>query len=184
MDAQYESRYVTSIDGINEAFYDGHSPRDQLFNLRKEDKLKFTGKSILDFLELKKGTGASISDIVGVTGFDRDTVTKHLMYLVATRQAYSTSGTAKIYHKNGRVLHYKNMQNRVFDRRFYTFFQLQQNFDDDYVYIQEKEVGKLKSVSVKGGIMISMRDFKRFIDELSEFYNEITENKIESKDKI
>jgi len=107
-----------------------------------------------------------------------------LMYLVATRQAYSTSGPAKIYHKNGRVLHYKNMQNRVFDRRFYTFFQLQQNFDDDYVYIQEKEVGKLKSVSVKGGIMISMRDFKRFIDELSEFYKEITVNKIESQDKI
>jgi hypothetical protein len=177
MDAQYESRYVTSTEGINEAFYDGHSPRDQLFNLRKEDKLKFTGKVILDFLELKKGTGASVSDIVEVTGFDRDTVTKHLMYLVATRQAYSTSGTAKIYHKNGRVLHYKNMQNRVFDKRFYTFFQLQQNFEDDYVYIQEKEVGKLKSVSVKGGIMISMGDFKRFIDELSEFYKEMVENK-------
>ena len=172
-------QYVTSTEGITEDYFDGNTPRNQHSSVRKQDKPMFTRKLILDFLELRKGGGATISDVVDATGFDRHTISNHLAYLVASRQVYITTGG--VYHKNGRVLHYKNMQNRVFDKRFYTFYQLQQNFEDDYVYIQEKEVGKLKSVTIKGGIMISLNDFQRFVDELTDFSNEILEKKIESK---
>lgn len=166
---------------IDEEFFDGHTPRDQLMDIRTQDKPKFTVKSILDFLELSKGNGGTISDVVNATGFNRDTVSKHLTYLTASRQVYTTKGTSTVYHKNGRVLHFKNMKNRVFDKRFYTFYQLQQNFDDNYVYIQEKEVGRFKSVSVKGGIMIRLNDFNKFINELQDFAKEISEGKHESK---
>lgn len=166
---------------IDESFFDGHTPRDQLLDIRVQDKPKYTTKAVLDFLELNKGNGATVSDIVNATGFNRDTVSKHLTYLSASRQVYITKGTSSVYHKNGRVLHYKNMKNRVFDNRFYTFYLLQQNFDDDFVYIQEKEVGRFKSVNVKGGIMIKLNDFKNFISELENFENEIKENDVESK---
>lgn len=172
-------QYVTSIEGITEDYFDGNTPCVQRLTVRKQDKPIFTRKSILDLLELRKGDGATISDIVGATGFDRHTVSRHLTYLAASRQVYTTTGS--VYHKNGRVLHYKNMKNRVFNKRFYTFYLLQQNFEDDYIYIQEKEVGKLKSVTVKGGIMISLSDFKSFTEELTNFSNEILEKTIESK---
>ena len=175
------AQQVANSDDTDENFFDGHTPKDQLLDIRVQDKPKFTTKAILDFLELNKGNGATVSDIVNATGFNRDTISKHLTYLAASRQVYTTNGTSTVYHKNGRVLHYKNMKNRVFDKRFYTFYLLQQNFDDDYVYIQEKEVGRFKSVSVKGGIMVKLNDFKNFINELENFASEIKEDKIESK---
>ena len=168
-------QYITSTESITEDYFDGNTPRNQRLSVRKQDQPMFTRKAILDFLELRKGDGVTISDVVSATGFDRHTISNHLAYLVASRQVYTTTGG--VYHKNGRVLHYKNMQNRIFDKRFYTFYQLQQNFEDDYVYIQEKEVGKLKAVTVKGGIMISMNDFQRFVDELTDFSNTILEAK-------
>ena len=172
-------QYVTSTKGITEDYFNGSTPHDQLSSVRQQDKPMFTRKSILDFLELRKGEGATISDIVDATGFDRHTISNHLAYLGASRQVYTTTG--HVYHKNGRVLHYKNMQNRIFDKRFYTFYWLQQNFEDDYVYIQEKEVGKLKSVTVKGGIMINLIDFQKFVSELTNFSNEVVEKQNESK---
>jgi hypothetical protein len=170
-------RELTMIE-ISEDFFDGHTPKDQVLAVRTEDKFKFTSKIILDFLELRKGKASRIKDIVDATGFDRDTVAKHLLYLVSTRQAYKINDSGEgAYHKNGRIVHYRNMDNRIFNNKLYSFFQLEGLDGDNYVYIQEKEVGKLKSVSVKGGIVVKEKDFRRFIDELRAFSNEIHENK-------
>ena len=170
------AQHVSSAQGITEDYFDGRTPRNERVSVRRQDKTTFTRQSILKFLELRKGTGATILDVVKATGFHRHTVSNHLAYLVASRQVYTTLGG--VYHKNGRVLHQKNMQNRVFAKRFYTFYHLQQNFDDDYVYIQEKEVGRLKAVTVKGGIMISRNDFREFVSALADFSIEV-EKKIE-----
>ena len=158
---------------IKEDFFDGFSPKQLILTVRTEDKFKFTNKIILDYLELRKGSGSTIKEICQATGFDRDTVSKHLMYLVSTRQAYKINEAAGVYHKNGRIVHYKNMETRVVDKRLYTFYDLQGLEDNNYIYIQEKEVGKLKSVSVKGGIMVDKKDFKRFIKELEGFSKEL-----------
>jgi len=161
---------------ISEDFFDGHTPKEQVLSVRAEDKFKFTSKIILDYLELRKGKSSTIKDIVEATGFDRDTVSKHLVYLVSTRQAYKINDSGGgAYHKNGRIVHYRHMENRAFSNRLYSFFELQGLDDSNYIYLQEKEVGKLKSVSVKGGIMIGKKDFKRFIDELKEFARDIDE---------
>ena len=171
------AHHVMNVRGITEDYFDGRTPREERTSVRKQDKVMFTRQSILDFLELRKGTGATIRDVINATGFDRHTISNHLAYLVTSRQVYVTLGS--VYHKNGRILHHKNIQNRAFNRRLYTFYHLQQNFDDDYVYIQEKEVGKLKTVTVKGGIMVSKGDFKNFICELSNFSMEM--EKIDSE---
>ena len=158
---------------ISEDFFDGFHPKETVLSVRTEDKFKFTNRYIQDFLEIRKGSGATIKEITDATGFDRDTVSKHLMYLVSTRQTYKINEAAGVYHKNGRIVHYKNMNSAVLDKKLYRFFLLQGLDDRNYIYIQEKEIGKLKSVSVKGGIMIDKKDFKRFIKELNNFSKEI-----------
>ncbi len=167
-------QYEIATEGIDENFFDGFQPKELVNNVKKnQDRYKFTNRIILDYLELKKGTGATIPEINEDTGLDRNTITKHLTYLVATRQAYKINDSAGVYHKNGRIVHYKNMEQKSFEKHLYTFFQLQGLDGNDYVYLQEKEVGKLKSVTVKGGIMISKSNFKRFIDELNAFAKEM-----------
>lgn len=161
------TQHVTDIEDTTEDYFDGRTPRRQRLSVRKQDKSLFTRKSISDFLELRKGTGATISDVMSATGFNRNTISNHLAYLTASRQVYVTTGG--VYHKNGKILHHKHMKNRTFDKRLYTFYLLEQYFDEDYVYIQEKEVGKLKNVTVKGGIMVSVHDFERFVNELADF---------------
>jgi hypothetical protein len=60
----------------------------------------------------------------------------------------------------------------LFSNKLYTFFELEGLDDNHYIYIQEKEVGKLKSVTVKGGIVIEKKDIQQFIDEITEFVSQ------------
>lgn len=163
-----------NTNGIDEGFFDGFKPKEIVNNVkRNEDRFKFTNRFILDYLELRKGSGATIPEINEATGLDRNTISKHLTYLVATRQAYKLNDAAGVYHKNGRIVHYKNMERKFFEKRMYTFFQLEGLDGHDYIYIQEKEVGKLKTVTVKGGIMIEKASLKQFVNELSVFEKEL-----------
>ena len=167
-------QYKIADYDIDDSFFDGFRPKELVSNIKKnEDKFKFINRIILDYLELRKGSGATIPELNKSSGLDRNTISKHLTYLVATRQAYKINESAGVYHKNGRIVHYKNMEKKIFDKKLYTFFQLQGLDGQDHIYIQEKEVGKLKSVTVKGGIMIEKNNLKKFIDELSNFNKEM-----------
>ena len=162
------------IAGIDESFFDGFRPKELIHNIkRNNDKLKAINRLILDYLELRKGHGATIPEFIESSGLDRNTISKHLTYLVATRQVYKINDSAGVYHKNGRIIHYKNMEKKIFDKKLYTFFQLQGPYSEEHIYIQEKEIGKLQSVSVKGGIMIEKNQLLLFIRELSNFNKEI-----------
>ena len=162
---------------ISDEYFNGYSPKEQVYAMKNpNDKFKLINTIILDFLELRKGYASTIPDVVSATGIDRNTVSKHLMYLQSTRQIYKMGGNA--YHKNGRIVHYRNMENtRAFNNKLYTFFELEGLDDNHYIYIQEKEVGKLKTVTVKGGIVIEKKDMKQFISELSQFTKDIMEEK-------
>jgi|CXWL01.1.fsa_nt_gi hypothetical protein len=167
-----------NLNGIEESFFDGFKPKEIVNSVkRNEDRFKFTNRFILDYLELRKGSGATIPEINEATGLDRNTISKHLTYLVATRQAYKLNDAAGVYHKNGRIVHYKNMERKLFEKRLYTFFQLEGLDGQDYIYVQEKEIGKLKTATVKGGIMIEKDGLKQFINELSLFEKELGERK-------
>lgn len=157
-----------------ETYDDGHTARDIGSSLRNRDRPKFTSKVILDLLDENKATGLTISQISELTGFSRDTVAKHLEVLVASREAYKVEGNSGLYHKNGRVAHYKNMESSMFGKRMYSFYYLN-NPEGDFVFIQEKEMGRFRTIETKGGIMVRVDDFKRFMAELSTFTKEALE---------
>ena len=147
---------------------------NQRMSVRKQDGFTFTTTTILEFLDFRKDTGATVAEIVEATGFTRQTIYRHLDYLVASREVYVTSRS--VYHKNGKIVHYTHMKNKVFDRRHYTFYLLEQNFGEKSIYIQEKEIGKLKTLTVKGGIMVRKNEFQRFLGELTKFAIEMEKN--------
>lgn len=156
------------------AFFDGFKPRELIMNIKKtSERVKFVNKIILDYLEIRKGTGATIVEIREDTGLDRATISKSITYLVATRQAYRINESAGVYHKNGTIIHFRNMEKKTFGRKMYTFFHLDRLRGEEYVYIQEKEIGKLNTITVRGGIMIEKRSIEQFILELSDFKEEI-----------
>ncbi len=157
---------------MDEAYLDGKTPRDIASTLRTKDKPKFVSKVILDVLDAHKSTGLTISQIAELTGFSRDTVSKHLDIMQASREVYKVAGNSGLYHKNGRVLHYRSMENSLFGKRFYTFYYLN-NAEGNFIYVQEKELGRFRSVDVKGGIMIGVYDFKKFVAELTKFAEEL-----------
>jgi len=140
--------------------------------MRAKDKTKFARKVILDALEAHRADGLSISELAEITGFTRDTISKHLEVLVASREVYKAGESSARYHKNGRVLHYHHMENKRFGKRLYTFYYLN-NPDGDFVYIQEKETGRFRTVEDKGGIMVSIDDLPQFITELQGFLREM-----------
>lgn len=152
----------------------GQTPHEFAMTMRGKDRSKYVQKVILDLLENNKAAGMSISEIVAATDFKRDTVAKHLEVLVASREAYKAGDVSARYHKNGRVLHYRQMANRNFGRRLYTFYQLN-NPDGEFIYIQEKEVGRFRTVEDKGGIMVAKEELPRFMTELKEFMKEVAE---------
>lgn len=159
---------------INDSFFDGYKPKKLISDVKKnDDKFKCINRVILDYLELKKGTGSTIPGFIESLGIERNTISKHLTYLVATRQVYKINDSVGVYHKNGRICHYKDMEKKNFDNKLYKFFQLQGFYGEDRIYIQEKEIGKLRSVTVKGGIMIEKSNLLAFINELTKFHKEI-----------
>ena len=152
----------------------GQTPHEFALTMRAKDRSKYVQKVILDLLEKNKAQGMSVSDIVSATDFKRDTVAKHLEILVASREAYKAGDNSARYHKNGRVVHFRQMANKSFGKRLYTFYQLN-NPDGEFIYIQEKEVGRFRTVEDKGGIMVSKEDVGRFMIELKEFMKEVAE---------
>src|SRR5207244_5742248 len=113
--------------------------------------------------------GVTIPEIATRTGFYRDTVSKHLDKLVATREAYRvTRGNVSVYYKNGQVVHATDVKDTSSPNRTYTFYKLE-NEDGKFIYVQEKEVDEFRAVSVKGGIMIDHRYALQFMKEFQNF---------------
>jgi hypothetical protein len=148
------------------------TPSDFALSMRAKDKSKYVQKVILDALEAHRAGGLSITELADSTGFSRETLSKHLEILVASREVYKAGETSARYHKNGRVLHYHHMDNKLFGKRLYSFYYLN-NPDGDFVLIQEKEMGEFRTIRDKGGIMIAVDDIPRFRSELDEFLREI-----------
>ena len=126
----------------------------------------------MDSLEAHRAGGQSISELIEITGFSRETLSKHLEILVASREAYKAGESSSRYHKNGRIVHYRHMDNKLFGKRLYTFYELN-NPDGDLIFLQEKELGEFRTIRDKGGIMIAKSDLPRFMTELKAFASEI-----------
>jgi hypothetical protein len=137
-------------------------------------------RSLIKGILLMNKNGVMASEIVGTTHLNRVTVTKHLEYLVAIREAYkSDRGTGAIYYVNGRLVHSTDRLSIPVGNKIYDFFKLE-NAEGNFVFIQEVEQDELRSKTVKGGIMIRCQDLLQFMDGLRKF-TVITNSKMEAE---
>jgi hypothetical protein len=114
-------------------------------------------------------SGIMTSEMADATNLNRITVTKHLEYLVAIREAYkSDRGAGSIYYVNGRLIHPTDRLSVPIDNKIYEFFKLE-NAEGNFMFIQEKEQNELRAKTVKGGIMIRCQDLRQFMDGLQKF---------------
>jgi hypothetical protein len=133
--------------------------------MERENYVRSLIKNILSMNE----NGVMASEIVDATNLNRITVTKHLEYLVAIREAYkSDRGSGSIYYINGRLIHPTDRLSVPIENKIYEFFKLE-NAEGHFVFIQEKEEDELRAKTVKGGIMIRCQDLFKFMDGLQKF---------------
>jgi hypothetical protein len=133
--------------------------------LERENYVRSVIKRILNANE----NGVMSSEIVEATNLNRITVTKHLEYLVAIREAYkSDRGSGSIYYQNGRLVHPTDRLSVPIGNKVYDFIKLE-NAEGKFVFIQEKEQDELRLKTVKGGIMIRCEDLSAFMDGLKNF---------------
>lgn len=154
-----------------------HEEIQALKPVERENYVRSLIKNILSMNE----NGVMASEIVGTTNLNRITVTKHLEYLVAIREAYkSDRGTGSIYYVNGRLVHPTDRLSVPIGNKIYDFAKLE-NAEGNFVFIQEKEQDELRLKTVKGGIMIRCQDLLHFMNGLQKFIT-IASNNMEIKE--
>jgi predicted transcriptional regulator len=148
--------------------------------LRPSEREKYVRGLIKNILSLNEN-GVMVSEIVNATNLNRITVTKHLEYLVAVREAYkSDRGTGSIYYQNGRLVHSTDRVSVPIGNKVYDFLKLE-NAEGNFVFIQEKERDELRLTRVKGGIMIKCQDMLGFKAALNKFINLASQRGMEVK---
>jgi DNA-binding Lrp family transcriptional regulator len=136
--------------------------------MRPKDKERYIETVVLELLQVNP-RGITIREVSDKTGFNRDTVAKHLERLVATREAYKTvRSNLSVYYRNGQVVHATDVKDASAPSRRYTFFKLE-NEEGKFYYIQEKEVDEFRAIRVKGGIFVNADYAMQFIKEFQRF---------------
>lgn len=126
-------------------------------------------RSLIKGILSRNENGIMASEMAEATNLNRITVTKHLEYLVAIREAYkSDRGAGSIYYVNGRLIHPTDRLSVPIGNKIYEFFKLE-NAEGDFAFIQEKEEDELRAKTVKGGIMIKCQDVRQFMEGLQKF---------------
>jgi hypothetical protein len=146
---------------------------DEIKALRPNEREDYIRAVILDILR-KNDQGVTISEVIEATSFNRVTVTKHLEYLVAVREAYKRErGIGTVYFKNGKLVHETDKSSITCGNKTYQFFRLE-NPDGVFIYIQEQEKNELRAINVKGGLMIPLHCFQSFMKGLMHFTTQTT----------
>ena len=126
-------------------------------------------RSVIAKILVANENGVMSSEIVDATNLNRITVTKHLEYLVAIREAYkSDRGSGSVYYHNGRLVHPTDRLSVPIGNKIYDFIKLE-NAEGKFAFIQEKEQDELHLTSVRGGTMIRCEDLFAFLEGLRNF---------------
>jgi hypothetical protein len=136
--------------------------------LKPTERESYVRNLIKSILRLNEN-GVMVSEIVEATNLNRITVTKHLEYLVAIREAYKKDrGIGAVYYLNGRLVHPTDRVSIHFGNKIYEFVKLE-NPEGEFVFIQEKEQDWLRVTTVRGGIMLRCSDLPKFLSGLQKF---------------
>lgn len=136
--------------------------------LKPSERESYVRNLVKNILHLNEN-GVMVSEIVEATNLNRVTVTKHLEYLVAIREAYKKDrGAGGVYYLNGRMVHPTDSSSISLGNKIYEFVKLE-NSEGEFVFIQEKELDWLRVTTVRGGIMLRCSDLSEFLNGLQKF---------------
>lgn len=104
--------------------------------------------------------------------FDSRTIEKHLSILTYTNEVYKVKiGQTNLYLPNSRLMHHVLEKSFKTDNREYDAFVLQNRLGE-FVFIQEKKYNEFTK-EIRGGILIPLSDFKKFVEYLIKTQNQI-----------
>lgn len=169
---------VGKMDVLKESERDEYQiDPNELKYLPPSEKKKLIRSVILKILRKAAQEGVTASEVALITGLDQRTVSRHLEYLVAIREAYSIEkGNSKIYFPNGRVMH--PSLNREFslstrsDERYYSLSFLENQYGK-FIYIQEKSKDVFNRFSISGGILVNLECVNEFLENFKEFVRRV-----------
>lgn len=139
-----------------------------LNGLSPEKRKRYLRDLLLDILR-NNPEGISLSQLKEKLEYDERTISKHLEYIVAIREAYKEKwGHFILYYPNGKILHDKSHEDIKIGNKYYSFVMIS-NGDQNEFYIQEKSIDNLKRTTVTGGLIIPESDIDDFKLNFNEF---------------
>ena len=144
---------------------------------RTEDREKYIDKVIMDFLSVNSDKGLTIEDLKISTNFDRRTISTHLEKFVIRGEIYKEfrGKRLKIFHVNGQAVGKPEFIKCNFNDHYFRLYRLENN-DENFVYIQERELDDFKRDNVKGVVKIRDDEIQDFIKKLHAFAVRVTKN--------
>ncbi len=133
-------------------------------------------RTILKLILHKNGKyGITVPQIMKIASFDSRTISKHLEYLIAIREAYKMDlgGNIALYYPNGIIMHSHDVDEKI-GNKYYSFSFIK-NQTGEFLYIQEKSKDQFNTFAVKGGLVIEKSKVSQFIEKLEEVYREVSE---------
>lgn len=144
---------------------------EEIENLAPDAKEEYYRMVVSEVVRSNPG-GVTVTDIRDLTGFDRKTVSHHLEFLVAVREAYKEvipPRTAK-YYPNGRLVHGFGESTARIGDSFFTFRRLTNQFGE-FIYVQEKKRDSRNLLAVAGGILVPADLVDDFVAHLKSVSN-------------
>lgn len=150
-----------------------HAERKQL---SLDGYSKHVSRVIRELLQ-KHNNGLTIGNIKRETGFNKSTIEKHLLELVAINFAYRKKiGTAYVYYPNGRTMHSIIERDIEIGDKLYSFFRLGNDDEQNYIYIQEKTRDSINALKPSGGILVKETDLTDLIQVLNKISKQVKKN--------
>lgn len=128
---------------------------DEIKNLSKKDRDLYIQRYILKVIELNKEKGLTFNELYrNISFISKPTLIKFLDTFIAKRQVYKVKKEKYTeYYPNNRPIHPLINRTLNFDNKKYKF-QLIDNPDGLYLYLQEIQKDPLGIEEIVGGIMI------------------------------
>ena len=130
---------------------------------QRKDYYRILLKDILN----KNPKGVTVAQIAALTKISKKTISYHLEFLVATRDAYKWEYGPRsiVFFPNGKLLHPIADVPIELGGRYYTFRHIVNEFGD-FIHIQEKKDEGGNVFTTVGGIMVRKNALKDFIENL------------------
>jgi hypothetical protein len=126
-------------------------------------------RTILLKIVNKNENGITVPTLEKLTSFDQRTISKHMEFLTAIREAYKLEmGNQIIYYPNGKLMHPSDNIEKQIGDKFYKFSLIENNIFGKFLYIQEREKDIFNAFVVKGGLVVEQDKINEFIESLKE----------------